>query len=223
MTRAIAFAILLTLAGASEVRAQAKPRPRTPPPPPPSRGLEIGGFGMVGMMNFTAADSFDVILGSPSGPIFGGGIRISEGGWFLDVGAWRFSGEGERVFVFEGQEFPLNIPAQIAITPVELTAGYRLRFRRFPLVRPYAGAGFSSYGYKETSAFATDNENVDERFNGFHVLGGAEVRVARWVGVSGEVAWTSVPDALGESGVSAEFGETDLGGTSIRLKVTIGR
>lgn len=223
MMRAIALAVLLTVAGAGELRAQAKPRPRTPPPPPPSRGIEIGGFGMLGLMNFTAADSFDVILGAPSGPIFGGGIRVSERGWFLDVGAWRFSEDGERVFVFEGQEFPLNIPTTIAITPVELTAGYQFSFRRLPRLRPYAGAGYSSYGYKETSDFANDDENVAERFNGFHVLGGAQFRVARWVGLSGEVAWTSVPDALGEAGVSAEFDETDLGGTSFRFKITFGR
>lgn len=223
MNRAIAFVMVLTLGAASEVLAQPKPQPRTPPPPPRSGGVEIGGYGMLGMMNFTAADSFDVILGSPSGTIYGGGVRISERGWFVDVGAWHFRGEGERVFVFEGQEFPLNIPIEISITPLELSGGYQFRLRRVPRLRPYAAGGFSSYGYKETSDFATDAENVDERFNGFHLFGGAEWRVARWVGVAGEVAWTTVPDALGEAGVSAEFNESDLGGTSFRFKVTIGR
>ena len=32
-----------------------------------------------------------------------------------------------------------------------------------------------------------------------------------------------VPDALGASGVSAEFDEDNLGGTSYRLKISIGR
>jgi hypothetical protein len=221
-----AFVLAILLTSSLDAFAQAKPRPRRPPPPPlPPPTLEIGGYAMLGIMNFAAADSFDVILGSPSGTIFGGGARVGLplGGLFVDVGAWRFRGEGERAFVFQGEEFPLGIPVEVTVTPLEITAGWQFRLRRAPKFRPYAGGGFSSYGYKETSEFATDAENVDERFNGYHVLGGAEYRVARWVSVGGEAAWTTVPDALGESGVSAAFDETDLGGTSFRVRITIGR
>jgi hypothetical protein len=41
--------------------------------------------------------------------------------------------------------------------------------------------------------------------------------------VAGEANWTTVPDAIGAAGVSAAFDETDLGGTSVRLKITVGR
>jgi hypothetical protein len=220
------LAMALVLAGAIEASAQTRPRPARPAPPPlPPPTLEIGGYAMLGLMNFTAADSFDVILGSPSGTIFGGGARVGLpfGGLFVDVGAWRFRGEGERAFVFDGQEFPLGIPVEVQITPLELTAGWQFRFRRAPRFRPYIGGGLSSYGYKETSEFATDAENVDERFNGYHLLGGAEYRVSRWIALAGEAAWTTVPDALGDGGVSAQFDETDLGGTSVRFKIIIGR
>lgn len=180
---------------------------------------------MVGVMNFTAADSFDAILGSPSGAIFGGGARLGLplGGLFVDVGAWRFRGEGERVFVFEGQEFPLDIPVEITITPLELTAGWQFRFRRLPRFRPYVGGGVTSYGYKETSEFATSAENVDDRFNGYHLLGGAQYRVARRIAVGGDLTWATVKDSIGASGVSDVFNESDLGGTSFRLKITVGR
>ncbi len=226
MTRAIAFVMLLTLAGGSDVLAQAKPRPRTPPPPPPrSRSVEINGYAMFGRINFTAADSFEVILGEPSGTIYGGGARVGLplGGLFVDVGAWRFHGDGERVFVFGGQEFALGIPVEITVTPLELSAGWQFRFRRMPKLRPYVAGGYTSYSYKETSEFATDAENVDERFPGYHLGGGVEYRIARWLGLGGEFTWTAVPDSIGESGVSAEFDETDLGGTSFRVKITIGR
>ena len=218
-------ALLVSLFAAGAF-AQAKPRPRRPPPPPlPPPALEIGGYAMVGVMNFKAADSFDLILGSPSGAIFGGGARVGLplGGLFVDVGAWRFHDEGERVFVFEGQEFPLDIPVEITITPLELTAGWQFRLRRMPRIRPYLGGGFTSYGYKETSEFATGAENVHGRFNGYHLLGGAEYRVARRIAVGGEVTWTTVADAIGRSGVSDLFNETDLGGTSFRVKITMGR
>lgn len=211
-------------AGAADAFAQStKPRSQPPPLPPPT--LEIGGYGMIGLMNFTAADSFDVILGSPSGMIFGGGARVNlpYGGLFVDVGAWRFSAEGERAIVFQGEEFDLGIPVEVTVIPVEFSAGWQFRLRRAPQFRPYVAGGFSSYGYKESSEFATDDENVDERFNGFHLLGGAEYRVSRIVALAGEATWTTVPDALGEGGVSDAFDETDLGGISFRLKVIIGR
>jgi hypothetical protein len=229
MRHVAAIALLLSLTGATNVFAQAKPRPRPAPAPPPSRSIEIGGYAMAGLMNFTAADSFDVIFGRPSGPIFGGGGRIglpvrgTFGGLFVDVGAWRFHDEGERVFVFGGEEFGLNTPVEVTITPIELSAGWQFRFRRVLRFRPYVAAGYSSYSYKETSPSNTPAEDVDDRFGGYHLSGGAEYKLSRWVGLAGEVNWTTVPDAIGEAGVSAEFDEADLGGTSIRLKITIGR
>ena len=64
---------------------------------------------------------------------------------------------------------------------------------------------------------------MDERFNGFHILGGVEFKATRWLGVGGEIAFTSVPDALGAGGVSEAFDEDNLGGTSYRLKISVGR
>lgn len=200
--------VLLLTAGATSAAAQ-----------------QIGGYATFGTVTFTAADSFDAILGSPSGTLVGGGVRVGLplGGLFVDVGAWRFRGDGERVFVNGADVFPLGIPVAIAVTPVEVSAGWAFRLRRLPRFRPYLAAGVTSYGYRETSRFAAAGEDMDERFSGYHLLGGAEFRLARWLGVGGEAAWTTVPDAIGEQGVSAAFKETDLGGTSLRVKITIGR
>src|SRR5437870_7257322 len=119
--------------------------------------------------------------------------------------------------------FPLGIPVNVTVTPIELTGGYRFDFGS--RVVPYGGGGVSWYRYKETSRFATDAENVNERFNGYQILGGAEVRIWKWIAAAGEVQWASVPDALGQdpNGISREFNEKDLGGTTIRFKVVIGR
>jgi hypothetical protein len=225
--RTVIALALAALMAASPAIAQTKPKPAPKPKPtaPRSRSVEIGGYAMLGRINFIAADSFDVILGSPSGTIVGGGARIGlpYGGLFVDVGAWRFHGEGERVFVSGADVFPLGVPLDITIIPIEISGGWRFQLRRYPKLRPYAAGGFTSYGYTETSQFATGTEDVEEHFSGFHLFGGAEYRVRRWLGVAGELAWTTVPDAIGESGVSEAFNETNLGGTSIRFKVTIGR
>ena len=41
--------------------------------------------------------------------------------------------------------------------------------------------------------------------------------------IGGEVVWTSVPDAIGASGRAASFNETNLGGTTLRVKLTLGQ
>jgi hypothetical protein len=206
--------------------AQRKPQPRPAAAArPQSRSIQIGGYGMFGNINFTAKESFDTITGSPSGPIFGGGARVGLpfGGLFVDVGAWQYRGDGERVFVANDEIFRLGIPVEITVTPIELSAGWQFRLRRLPKFIPYVAGGLTSMSYTETSDFATDAENVEERFNGYHMFGGAQYLITRWLGVAGEASWTTVPDAIGEAGVSEAFNETDLGGTTFRFKITIGR
>jgi hypothetical protein len=55
------------------------------------------------------------------------------------------------------------------------------------------------------------------------VLGGVEFRAHRWVGVSVDVHYTQVRGILGSAGISKEFGEDNLGGTAVRVKVLVGR
>ena len=180
---------------------------------------------MLGGFSFTASESFDAILGSSTGQIYGGGVHIDPhmGGLYFDAGAWRFHGTGERVFVFDGEVFPLGIPVDVKVTPIEVSAGWRFRVRRLPNLIPYAAGGITSVRYREESDFATDLENDDKTFNGAHAIGGVEYKVTRWFGVAGEFTWTTVPDAIGKDGVSKIFGDTDLGGASLRFKITIGR
>jgi len=188
-----------------------------------SNGLQIRAFGSVGTTWFTSSSTFKAVLGSGTGQDFGGGMNITQGPGYLEIGARRFTKTGERVFVTDrGEVFPLGIPATVTMTPLEVAAGWRFR-PRFGRVIPHLGAGYTRMKYEETSDFAGSGEDVAESFNGYHVIGGAEVRVARWVGITGEVVWTSVPDGLGQGGASKAFDENNLGGTSIRLKLVIGR
>jgi hypothetical protein len=216
------LAAIIVCGVASPAFAQAKPKPKPVPAPAPSREISIHGYAMVGRITFTADDSFDAVLGDSSGTIFGGGARIGlpYGGL---VGAWRFSGDGERVFVSGGEVVGLNVPMEVTITPVEISAGWQFRIRQAPRLTPYVAGGITSYGYRETSEFTATTEDVDDRFTGYHLMGGATVRLTRWLGVGGEFAWTTVPDAIGDGGVSAEFNEDNLGGTSLRLKIVVGR
>jgi opacity protein-like surface antigen len=186
---------------------------------------QIRGFADVGSTTFAATESFETILGTATGVVFGGGVEgVLPRNIFVNLRASRFRKTGERVFVTEsGERFGLGIPATITITPIEFTGGYRVD--RGWRVVPYGGGGVGRHRYEESSEFATGDENVKESFTGYHVLGGAEFRVSQWLGAAGELQWATVPDALGEdpNGVSNHFDESDLGGLTARLKVVIGR
>lgn len=183
------------------------------------------GIIEVGATMFTASNSFEAILGTATGTVFGGGGElILPQQVFASVRVSRFQRSGERAFVFEGETFGLGIDTTVRVTPIEVTGGYRFGDLNRRLV-PYVGTGIGWHRYQETSEFADDDENVRETFQGYHLLGGAEFRVTRWFGVGGEFQWTTVPDALGQdpNGVSAAFEETNLGGTAFRVRFVVGR
>jgi hypothetical protein len=235
-----------------------KPAPPAKPAPPKGRTenpnrIGLRGFVTFGGVMFQARESFEAILGTNTGPTYGGGAQVLlPWNLYAEVAVWRFSAEGERVFVGPNDEvFRLGIPVEVSIMPIEITGGWRYRHcpqpsrtpPRTPLrgtaqrppvpprpagpcnprFIPYAGGGFSSYTYDESSKFAAAGENVSQRFNGFHLVGGAEYRIMRWLAIGGEVGWSSIPDALGAGGVSDAFNEDNLGGTTFRLKLAVGR
>ena len=154
MTRLHAVVLAGVLGCGTQAFAQAT---RSEPPPLPPPTLNVSGFAMLGVMNFTAANSFEATLGSPVGSIYGGGARVGLplGGLFVGVSGWRFSHGGQRVFIYNDEAIPLGVPMEVTITPFELSAGWRFRLRRTPRFHPYVSGGLSSYGYREVSDFAT--------------------------------------------------------------------
>jgi opacity protein-like surface antigen len=191
----------------------------------PARGqVRVGGFADIGVTTFAADDSFANVLGSNQGIVVGGGVEARHpSGVFGNVRISRFRADGERVFLFEGQRFPLGVPMTVTVTPVVFTGGYRLQ--RWARLVPYAGAGIALHRYTESSEAADDEENVSESFTGYHLVGGLEYRLSRLFAAAGEVEWATVPNALGSDprGVAASFDEHDLGGVSIRVKIVVGR
>jgi len=173
---------------------------------------------------FAAKQTFDATFGQSFEPFFGGGLELvlSEGsGFYVDAAVSRFKKTGQRAFRANGRNFSLGIPLTATLRPIELSVGYR--FRTAPRLFPYVGLGVGSYGYKETSDFSDAGENVDTRHSGYLAVGGAEVRVHRLVGIAGDVQYTRVHGILGNGGISKDAGENDLGGITVRLRVTFGR
>ena len=53
-------------------------------------------------------------------------------------------------------------------------------------------------------------------------MGGADVTVWRMLQIGAEARYRWVPDGLGIGGVSDAFNETDLGGTTFRVRIGVG-
>lgn len=216
---------------AARHRASARRVTQTPFGRPAPPAVTVRGFGELGILWPTAAESTEAILDRRTLRQFGGGARVSwSGGPYVEISLGRIRHEGSRVFVFEGQIFDLGIPTTITEVPLDLTGGYR--FVRGPAVGglagsspidrlvPYAGGGIGRLWYREGNDAAAD---VEDSTTSYHLVGGLEIGVTRWVTGLVELRYRWAPGILGEGGVSAEFDEDDLGGPSLAFRVAIGR
>ncbi len=183
--------------------------------------LQVRGFAHGGGTLFDARDSFETILGSWVGSVFGGGGQIVfPNGAFAQVSVDRFRDTGSRALVSGEQVFTLDSTALITLRPIQVTAGYRSATSG-PFA-PYFGAGIGWHTLTEESPSLPAAGSIEESGLGYHVVGGVEYSLTRWLGVAGEAQWTAVPDVLGETGISAVFQEDNLGGTTFRLKFIVG-
>jgi opacity protein-like surface antigen len=186
----------------------------------PKVGLR--GFGQAGVAFPSARDSFKTITGRWYGFAFGGGAQARfRNGLFVEASFDHLRKTGERVVLFDGTVFPLGIRDTITIQPLMFSSGYR--FSRTRTTVPYLGGGIGAFQLTERTPFSDASEVVRERHIGYRVLGGVEFRNGRWFGTAIEAAYTYVPDSLGIGGVSQVFGEHDLGGLDVKLKVLLGR
>jgi hypothetical protein len=183
------------------------------------RSIGFAGFGQFAYTRFAAQNSFQAVTGNAGGTFAGAGAEVRFGNLFVNGSADHFTKTGQRVLVIDREVFGLGVPDTITLTPIKVTTGWRFTHEN---VTPYVGGGAGRILYKETSDFADAGENIESRFASYHVLGGVEFR-SGWVGTAFEVEYSRVPNALGVSGASAAFQETDLGGIAARVKILVGR
>ena len=181
----------------------------------------VRGYGQAGGTLFSASQSFDAIVGDGLNTVFGGGGQlVFPNGVFAQVGLDRFNKTGTRALVSGSQVFTLEIPNRLTITSVLVSAGFRAESSH--RIATYFGGGAGWHTLDESSPTVPGAEPLNKRSVGYHVLGGAEFPILGWAWIGGEIQWATVPDALGTTGVSAVYGEKDLGGTTFRLKVILG-
>jgi hypothetical protein len=222
--RAVLCAAVL-FAASRPADGQTPVRPRTPPRPVVSQQrIGLRGYVTFGSTTLAASDTFEAVAGTRRRGALGGGGQVT-GLWkgvFADVAGSQMSLDGERVFVDGGRVFKLGIPLEITLRPVDVAAGWRFRLLRDRLF-PYAGVGLTYLHYEETSQFAAGGEDVSEGKAGPLFIGGADVRLWRWISAGGELRWRRVTGILGGGGASGEFGEDDAGGVNVAMRISVGR
>jgi opacity protein-like surface antigen len=182
----------------------------------------VRGFGDVGYEWFAAKQTFNAVFGQSTGDLVGGGAQlVFRDGLYFQFGVSRFQKTGQRVFDYNGQSYGLGIPLTATLTPIEFTGGYRRHLS--PRIVLYGGAGVGTTSYKETSQGVDASQNVDTRHTSYQVEAGGEYRLTRWFGVAGGVEYNRIPGIIGTSGVSKDFGENNLGGTSLHIRFIVGR
>ncbi len=230
-------ATMVTRLPAGDPRASGRPAPQAGPAPSkpgaaaapgrgakPRRALQVRLFGTAAYEMFQASNSFEAVYGGASAPAFGGGLDLISGHFFVQGEVTYLRRTGERVFVFEGDVFPLGIGQRLRLTTLGINGGYRFG-KPSSRITPYLGAGVvvAFYNEEATAAGGLDDDTVSENGTGGQALGGVEFRVARWVSVAVEGRYRYIPGVLGEAGVSKEFGEDNLGGGSVAVKLVFGR
>jgi opacity protein-like surface antigen len=179
-------------------------------------------YSTFGSTQLAATDSFEAVTGTSRSTGLGGGVTVTRlwRGVFADVSFAQTKLDGERVFIHEGTIYELGIPVEITMQPLDAVIGWRFDKGR---LSPFAGAGYSSMSYRETSGFSSSGDDVNERASGPMVMAGADVAILRWLHVGGEVRYRAIDGVLGRAGVSEVYGENSLGGMSAALRLSVGR
>lgn len=172
--------------------------------------------------SMTAKETFDAVMGTTTLKGVGGGGEVQNlwRGVFVRAAVSRLRDTGQRVFVFEDQVFPLGIPLEVRLTPIEVAAGWRFKPLTSRGIVPYLGGGALFLKYSESSDADVSGDEVNETYNGFVVFGGVEVPVWRSLSAGAELGWRTAR-VTSPGGALAAFGENDLGGVTMRVLVSI--
>jgi opacity protein-like surface antigen len=181
-------------------------------------GVE-GGYSEMTNAKKSAKAIFD---DSPGGGTIGGFVRVGVGqSFFFEAHGRHFQKTGERVFLADpsGEVFRLGHPLTIRMIPVYGAVGYR--FLPNSHFAPYVTIGAGATSYKETSDVAGLVETQSStKFSGHGALGVDYLVGPLRFGV--EVGYSTVPNTIGESGVSKVYNEKDVGGLTGLARLAFG-
>jgi hypothetical protein len=199
-----------------------KPKPRTPKLP-----VGFRFFGGFEAMSMAASDTFEAQGGSSMVIGYGAGAEVLNI-WrklFLRTGFSTGSVEGTRGFVIDGDFVSNGVPLTLGVRNFEIGVGWRDYLKKHPWMAWYVAGGLNIGTNNQESPDPESGDNDSASGNGFVGTFGLEFALQKKAKnplvVGFEAAYRSVGGVLGDSGGSQGFGESDLGGFSIRGLVGI--
>jgi hypothetical protein len=182
----------------------------------------VGAEGGYFTMNNASRSAKAVFGGGSGGGTLGGFLEVGVGrSFFVSGHVRRFQRTGERVFVADTSSpvFRLGHPLTIREVPAYAMVGWRF----LPNSRwtPYIALGAGVTSYHEESNVAGLVETASKSKASGHVALGVDFGLGS-LRVGAEAMYSTVPNTIGESGVSKVYGEKDVGGASIVGKVSFG-
>ena len=168
-------------------------------------GVRLGAFDMI-----NSDESYDAVYGSE---MFQGGLHLDilprprlQLGLTLDYG----TKSGERVFP-TNPPVPTGVDDDLTLMPLHLSASYVFGAGGAPWYW-YLGAGPTLLRWEEESVGRSESATD---------FGGNAVAGVRWPRTKwqfgGELRYSTVPDAVGDEGAAAIYGEDDLGGIAVHF------
>ncbi len=166
-----------------------------------------------------SADTEKAIFDSKRGFGAGLGLAYDRGSrWRFGVDLRRINRDGERAFAVDRAipAFRLGHPLSLAMTEGVVSASFR--FGAIGPVSPYVGAGGGFTSWKESSTIA----GLVEKASGAAALIEGRVGFEREqgrlrLGFEGGITFT--PNAVGVGGISKVYGESDLGGLFVVVRL----
>jgi hypothetical protein len=193
---------------------------------PATRKLPIGlrAVGAVQLTAMEASSTFNALVGSSNLPGFGGAVDILNlvSRIFVRFGVSQDAGDGSRVLVLDdGTVYSTGVPLTLTVRTVELGAGWRQYVGKQSKFAWYLGGGIAFSELTSESPFQQPGDSGSDSGSGALVFAGFDRTI--WKALIGglEVQYRSIEDAIGTGGVSEAFGETSLGGTTIRGMIGI--
>jgi opacity protein-like surface antigen len=231
MRRSIAWswcvlALALPASALAQDSAQSSSSQSTPQKPAqtakPKPGKLPIGLRAMGAVQLTAMDSsatFDTLIGSSNLPGFGGAVDVLNlfSKVFVRFGVSEDSEDGFRAIVLDdGMVYSTGVPLTLRVRTVELAAGWRQYPTRNQKFAWYLGAGIAFSEISSESPFAQPGDNDSDSGSGPLVFAGFDYRI--WKALIGglEVQYRSIEDVIGAGGISEAYGESSLGGATIR-------
>lgn len=167
-------------------------------------GVRLGGFDMI-----NSPDSYDAVFGSVM-PQVGLTFEVAAGRRWLFALSYDYGDvQGERVQLTDPPS-STGLEETLTYQPLALTTSWI--FTPEARWRSYAGLGAAIVRWEDKSG----GQSAHGDDFGAHVVLGTRSHSGKW-SWGGEVRYSQVPDAIGESGISRIFGEDDLGGLALHL------